>query len=197
MKEFRELDFAALASSLGRGERGWVHTAPFTWRHREEPFHRALADVGLQVSLRVPDGAIVELGPSPSPRTSFARELSRAIRALPEAARLRRLSSAADAARRARELGRARRTVPRSPWERARLADAVAVAERLLFRRPNCLRRVLAELALDRGAATTEDLILGLDPSATGHAWLQPNRSTLPKEPFPVLFRLSPDGVVE
>jgi len=196
MKEFHRRDLAAVAA-LGDGERGWVHTAPFTWRHHEEALHRELASAGLRVAVRVPDGAIVERGIATLPRASFARELARAIRVMPRAGWLRGLASTADAALEARRLGRRSQRPVRSAWERARLADAVAIAERLLFRRPNCLRRVLAELALDRGAATSEDLVLGLDPSATGHAWLHPNRSELPKEPFPVLFRLSPDGVVE
>ena len=36
---------------------------------------------------------------------------------------------------------------------------------------PQCLRRVLLELALDAGAAE-ETVRLGLDPRATGHAWI-------------------------
>ncbi len=67
------------------------------------------------------------------------------------------------------------RAAPRSPAGRQRLAQLLYHLDRLLHRRPNCYRRSLVRLALDRDAAR-EPFVLGLDlhaTGATGHAWVE------------------------
>ena len=73
-------------------------------------------------------------------------------------------------------LRRQGRTRPgRDEAGRARLREAIALAERLRGRIPNCYRRVLLEIALDAGAAR-ERVFLALDSGGgpgSGHAYLQ------------------------
>jgi hypothetical protein len=57
---------------------------------------------------------------------------------------------------------------------RSRLRFAIALAERLRGRKPNCYRRVLMEIALDAGAAR-EPVFMGIRDgggAGTGHAYL-------------------------
>jgi hypothetical protein len=69
---------------------------------------------------------------------------------------------------------RSRRTRRRDPAARARLRCAIGWVDAHLPGLPNCYRRALLEIALDRGAAA-EPLRLGLRASGgprSGHAWL-------------------------
>jgi hypothetical protein len=68
--------------------------------------------------------------------------------------------------------GLKRRT--RGEAERSRLRYAIALAERLRRREPNCYRRVLMEIAMDGGAAR-EQVFLALQSgggTGSGHAFL-------------------------
>lgn len=74
----------------------------------------------------------------------------------------------------ARRLGAACRG--RSPSERLALRRLIGRVDRLWPRGPNCYRRVLLEVSLDRGAA--EEIVqLGFRSAGgagSGHAWLGP-----------------------
>jgi hypothetical protein len=75
-----------------------------------------------------------------------------------------------------RVLGKRRRR--RDPQQLARLERVVAIADRLLPGGPNCYRRVLAEIALDAGAAE-EPMHMGIvsgQAAFSGHAWLGDRR---------------------
>jgi hypothetical protein len=72
----------------------------------------------------------------------------------------------------ARRVGQ-RRSV-RSAADRQTLRHVIAIADRLWTGGPNCYRRVLFEVAMDRGAAR-EIVQLGFHQSGefgSGHAWL-------------------------
>jgi len=72
----------------------------------------------------------------------------------------------------ARRLGERRRL--RSAAARAALRHVIATVDRFWPSGPNCYRRVLFEVAMDRGAAA-ELVQLGFDGSGqlgSGHAWL-------------------------
>lgn len=82
------------------------------------------------------------------------------------------------------------RAEPRSPAGRRRLARLLYHLDRLLHRHPNCYRRSLVRIALDRDAAR-EPFVLGLDLSAAaakGHAWVEGTGEAGPG--FDVEFRV-------
>jgi Transglutaminase-like superfamily len=63
----------------------------------------------------------------------------------------------------------------RGPARRALLRKAIRWSDRRLFAESNCYRRVLLEIALDRGAAT-EKVMMGFREgggTGSGHAWLE------------------------
>ena len=99
-------------------------------------------------------------------------ETVRVLFAVPRVEVLRRGSSLHDAANRIRK-GSSRRL--RAPEGRARLRRAIAVVDARLPGGPNCVRRSLLEMALDRGAAN-EKLLAGFVSGGgpkSGHAWLE------------------------
>jgi hypothetical protein len=66
----------------------------------------------------------------------------------------------------------------RAPDDRARLRRAIAIVDARLPGGPNCVRRALLEMALDRGAAN-EKLLAGFVSGGgpkSGHAWLESER---------------------
>ncbi len=68
----------------------------------------------------------------------------------------------------------ARRLPERTPWARRNLRRAIAWVDSLLPGGPNCYRRVLLEMMLDRGAAS-EPVCMGFlsdGDKLTGHVWL-------------------------
>jgi hypothetical protein len=76
--------------------------------------------------------------------------------------------------------GLKRRT--RGEAERSRLRYAIALAERLRGRKPNCYRRVLMEIAMDAGAAR-EPVFLALQSgggAGSGHAYLASHADVTP-----------------
>ncbi len=78
----------------------------------------------------------------------------------------------------------------RSPEARHRLVRVIAHLDRWIMREPNCYRRALVRIALDRAAAS-EPFVLGLDLQASrphGHAWVA--GADAPAERFDVEFRL-------
>jgi len=86
--------------------------------------------------------------------------------------RLRVISGPRPAVQFARRLGERRRT--RSPSAREDLRRIIAWIDRRWTGGPNCYRRVLFEVGMDRGAAG-ELVQLGFQGSAqigSGHAWL-------------------------
>lgn len=97
-----------------------------------------------------------------SARTS----LPRLVKAVIEADLLRR-ASPREALARARSRGQ--REVERTREERLALRETLARVEGLVPPRANCFRRVLAEILLDRGAAT-DTVIFSLDLATDGHA---------------------------
>lgn len=102
----------------------------------------------------------------PEPAEPFARELLRVLRVMPEAERRRRRDAPERAVSAMRARGR--RHYARAPVGRARLRRAIGWVDAVFPGGPNCLRRTLTELALDRGAAS-ETLVFGLDVGKTGH----------------------------
>jgi len=69
---------------------------------------------------------------------------------------------------------RSRRRPARSSLARAQLRRAIAFVDSRFFREPNCVRRALLEMTLDRGAAR-EPLLAGFMAGGgpkSGHAWL-------------------------
>lgn len=146
----------------------------------EEPLLDELDAAGLGVVARLGDAVLVAAldddaatrpaGRAEPPReaASFAREVLRAFGALPRATR--RLAEPPRAALRDARRDGARAT-RRGARGRARLRRAISWVDALGPGGPQCLRRVLLELALDAGAAE-ETVRLGLDPRAAGHAWI-------------------------
>jgi hypothetical protein len=101
-------------------------------------------------------------GPVVSPRSTLAS----LVRAVVMADFLRR-GSPREALARARSRGE--REIARTREERLALRERLALVEGLVPPRANCFRRVLAEILLDRGAAS-DAVIFSLDPATTGHA---------------------------
>lgn len=109
---------------------------------------------------------------------ALAGELARIARALPAVERGRRHEGPAVLVPRLR--AEAAHAPERDHAGRARLRRAISWVDRLVPGGPNCLRRVLLEVALDRGAAR-EPIVIGLDRDgevADGHAWLGEPRPT-------------------
>lgn len=96
----------------------------------------------------------------------FSREVALALRTIGDAERERRARGPAEAVATMRGHGSARPA--RGPIGRARLRRAIGWVDACHPGGGNCFRRVLAELALDGGAAR-EPLVFGLDVGATGH----------------------------
>jgi hypothetical protein len=135
----------------------------------DEAIVREAARAGLRFAGR--RGAWVVLRAEPPlaehPRP-FAGELMRVLAVLREAEHARRTEPAAHAVARMRAHGARANKPKRGPIGRARLRRAIGWVDAAHLRGPNCLRRALAELALDSGAAG-ETLVFGLDVDRTGH----------------------------
>jgi hypothetical protein len=107
----------------------------------------------------------------------FPLELCRVIRTVPRAEWARRRMGplrAVESMRRAAASAPARHDI-----HRLRLRRAVGWVDRIFPGGPNCYRRVLLEIALDRGAAN-EPLMLGFRAGGqpgSGHAWLASDSS--------------------
>jgi catechol 2,3-dioxygenase-like lactoylglutathione lyase family enzyme len=176
---------ARVAEPGDRFETGFVHCF-----FDDEPLLAEVDRAGLAVAER--RGATFVLVPRgdrrPEDADTFAREVGRAARLLPAAERLRRSESPERAVRLMRERGgRARDGRERGPIGRARLRRAIGWLDALLPVAPNCYRRTLLEIALDRGAAR-ETLVFGLDVGRTGHVAF---RDSLPSERrFDVAFEI-------
>ena len=77
----------------------------------------------------------------------------------------------------------------RGPIGRARLRRAIGWVDAMVPGGPNCLRRVLLEVALDEGAAN-ETVVFGLDVGSTGHVAFEDRE----ERTFDVAFRIPPPG---
>ena len=131
----------------------------------DEALLREAARAGLVVIARRGAWLILQRGDAPREAPDpFALEVIRALRVIREA-ESRRHDPPARAVREMRARGRTRPA--RGPIGRARLRRAIGWVDAAL-RPPNCLRRTLAEIALDAGAAG-ETLVFGLDVGTTGH----------------------------
>jgi hypothetical protein len=103
-------------------------------------------------------------------------EITRVLLDVPQVERQRRnfsLHQAVGAARR-----RASTRNARSSEGRARLRRAIAIVDARLLNGPNCVRRSLLEMGLDRGAGG-EKLLAGFVSGGgpkSGHAWLESER---------------------
>jgi hypothetical protein len=78
----------------------------------------------------------------------------------------------------------------RSPAARLQLSRVIYHLDRLMHREPNCYRRSLTRIALEREAAS-EPFVLGLDlqaEGARGHAWVE--GTTEAKGAYDVEFRV-------
>lgn len=117
----------------------------------------------------------------PEPHATVAEVLL----ALGLAEALRHLSPTR-AFRLARDVGR--RGPPRSTGERRALHARIAGLDGLVPPGPNCLRRVLAETLLDRGAAL-DTVVLSLDVGRTGHAHFRSDPRGAPR-PYEVAFEV-------
>lgn len=129
----------------------------------DEELLREAADAGLVAARREGSWVVLAPGTLAEDAASFLAELRRAALVLPGAERLRH-GSPRDAVATMRRRGA--RAGTRGPIGRARLRRAIGWLDAL--HRPNCFRRVLAEIALDAGAAR-ETLVFGLDVGRTGH----------------------------
>ena len=99
-------------------------------------------------------------------------ELGRVLVALPRVEAGRRWRGPKPLLEKLRRRGRQAKRRGRA--ERARLRRAVGLIDRLMPGGPNCSRRALLEIALDRGAAH-EPFRMGFrvgPASISGHAWL-------------------------
>lgn len=105
-------------------------------------------------------------------RLSFLTEVPAILFAAPRVELARRRHSLHIAVESFRK--RAANRQSRSPENRTRLKRAIAVVDARLPGGPNCVRRSLLEVALDRGAAA-EKLFAGFKAGGgaqSGHAWL-------------------------
>jgi hypothetical protein len=103
-------------------------------------------------------------------------EMTRVLVDVPRVERQRRQSSLHQAVGAARRRASGRRL--RSLEGRARLRRAIAIVDARLPDGPNCVRRSLLEMSLDRGAANVKLLagfVSGGGPKS-GHAWLESER---------------------
>jgi hypothetical protein len=104
-------------------------------------------------------------------------EIVGVLRCVPRVEFYRRRSSVFRAVTAVRE--RASRRRVRSMEQRPSLRRAIAIVDARLPGGPNCVRRSLLEMALDRRAAD-EKLLLGFRAGGgakSGHAWLQSQES--------------------
>lgn len=129
----------------------------------DEELLREAADAGLVAVGREGSWVVLAPGTHEEDAASFLDELRRVVLVLPGAERLRHGSPREAVATMRRRGARAR---TRGPIGRARLRRAIGWVDATY--RPNCFRRVLAEIALDGGAAR-ETLVFGLDVGRTGH----------------------------
>lgn len=129
----------------------------------DEELLREAAGAGLALVTREGSWVVLTRGAHDEDASSFRAELLRAALVLPGAERLRH-GSPREAVATMRSRGACARA--RGPIGRARLRRAIGWLDAL--HRPNCFRRVLAEIALDGGAAQ-ETLVFGLDVGRTGH----------------------------
>jgi hypothetical protein len=123
-------------------------------------------------------------GTPPERAATFSAELARAARIVGVVERARRRPPA-DAVATMRALGV--NTKRRGVVGRARLRRAIGWLDAALPGGPSCLRRILAELALDAGAAT-ETLVFGLDVGRTGHVAFKDSED----RSFDVAFEIPP-----
>lgn len=165
------------------GDRGELHVL-----FDDEELVREAARAGLVFRAR--RGAWVELEagePALVESDSFAREVARVVGLVRgvEAQRMRQPPEAVVRAMRAR----GRRARERGPIGRARLKRAVSWVDALYPARggANCFRRVLLEMALDRGAAE-ETLVFGFDVGRLGHVAFKDTE----ERSFDVAFEISP-----
>lgn len=158
----------------------------------DEPLLREMAEAGFVPRER--DGArfvLVHaevdsaLAEAEGDADAFVLELLRAARTVREAERARRAPSPESAVTSMRMRGKT--AVARGPIARARLRRAIGWVDAVQPGGPNCYRRTLLELALDRGAAA-ETLVFGLDVGRNGHVAFK-GREELG---FDVLFELDP-----
>lgn len=117
---------------------------------------------------------------STTPAITMPRELALLAPLMPRVERTRLGLAPREMLEWARRRGRS--SEERDLHGRVMLRSAIAWLDAAFPSGPNCLRRVLAEVASDRGAASQE-VVLGLDVGRSGHAWL---RSTF--RPSPVRF---------
>jgi hypothetical protein len=115
----------------------------------------------------------------------FAAEFGRALAIVREVERVR----LREPAERAVDLmrGRGSTRTARGPIGRARLRRAIGWVDAPFPGGPNCFRRVLAELALDAGAAS-DTLVFGLDVDRTGHVAFK----DVEERSFDVAFEVPP-----
>ncbi len=109
---------------------------------------------------------------------AVAAELGRVLVSMPRVEVGRRLWGPKALVRKLRRNGE--RARGRGPAARARLRGVIAWVDARLPGGPNCYRRTLLEIALDRGAAA-EPVTLGLkarEGAASGHAWLGAERES-------------------
>ena len=105
-------------------------------------------------------------GARPRTKATARASIPSLVKAVIEADLLRR-ESPREALARARSRGK--RETARTREERLALREKLAYVEGLVPPRANCLRRVLAEILLDHGAAT-DTVIFSLDLASDGHA---------------------------
>lgn len=161
------------------GDRGAVHAF-----FDDEQLIREAEAAGFRFVERREAWIVVERGRARGERPeAFVREVARALGAIREAERWRH-ASPEEAVRRMREKGR--RAQARGPIGRARLRRAIGWID-AAHPRPNCFRRVLTELSLDRGAAEAT-LVFGLDVGTTGHVAFKDTE----ERRFDVLFEIGP-----
>jgi len=110
---------------------------------------------------------------SPTPALTIAREIALLTPLLPQVERIRLREGPLRMVEWARERGA--ECEERNLEGRVTLRSAIAWLDAAFPSGPNCLRRVLAEVSADRGAAA-QQIVIALDVEKTGHAWL---RSTL------------------
>jgi hypothetical protein len=117
----------------------------------------------------------------------FVKDVVRAALLMREVERARWVEGPAPLLERLRARGM--KAAPRSLREQRRLLGVVYRLDRLMNREPNCYRRSLVGVALDRDWAQ-EPVVLGLDLAASGpdgHAWVE---GTEPSRGFDVEFRV-------
>lgn len=115
------------------------------------------------------------------------RSLVDVLIVLPSVERSRMKDGPATAIARAREAGLSRGFG--SSRQRRQTKRVVAWLDRRLFAQPNCYRRVLLEIALNRQAAGERVMLgfRGAGGTGSGHAWLE---SDVPPEPYEAILSI-------